>query len=547
MFAGLLSCRTSNVTPPSTLRAAADTAVVTVESAIPGDRLAKIKAALPPVEAPKLQAILHSSQTFWYDQDSMTPSYEAAVGPPPSGANSNDKWFNLLAPSVQPTGDKIYDRAKKRWRFPFGTTFGTDDSTNAKVANFLWLPAKNGKLLPVAYYLENIPGPVVDHSSRWIYPNEAVVGEVLFIDDGTGGLLPSEIRVRTRHAGGWATNAFRPFPTAQSLADAVRAKRPSWQSNANLKALVDHLQGGDNLSPKTLTATGLPGTFDQSGYLDKLPDFGDPALVRELLTTTPFASSYKTPWRTVDGKNVYAASTDADLSIVPNHYTAGLIAVDEDSCMRCHKEAGKKLSNWYDDIILYGEVWGQDGIFSFHPYDESAYALFWVDSPNVASDNRRLNPKLVAQGIVANFDASVDQAPDYPPRPSQDGSNPQAAGNNLGSTAASGGGSQNQGGIGGQAQGSSNIVEFHIARGTGSGNWNEQDQIITVRVGQTLRIINDDQIVHTLHTNGVPCPHGTDMGPGGSYDCRIEATFEPGGNPLYDHYSHGLFWFRATN
>ena len=115
----------------------------------------------------------------------------------------------------------------KHWRFPFGTTAGTDNATNIKVFNFLWLPAKDGKLLPVSTYTTNAStGTSFSLNSwGWLYPNGAMVGELIFVTNAQGDLLPSEVRVRTRYTDGWAVNAFRPFPTAESLAQAIKAKR----------------------------------------------------------------------------------------------------------------------------------------------------------------------------------------------------------------------------------------------------------------------------------------------------------------------------------
>jgi plastocyanin len=80
------------------------------------------------------------------------------------------------------------------------------------------------------------------------------------------------------------------------------------------------------------------------------------------------------------------------------------------------------------------------------------------------------------------------------------------------------------------------VVEFHIKAGTGSGPWNKFNDPIQVKVGQTLRFINDDSISHYLHTNGSPCPHGTRrFAPGESYDCVISKTHRAADEDLYDH------------
>lgn len=93
------------------------------------------------------------------------------------------------------------------------------------------------------------------------------------------------------------------------------------------------------------------------------------------------------------------------------------------------------------------------------------------------------------------------------------------------------------------------LIEFHIEKGTKNGAWNTKEKTVEVRVGDTLRIINDDDVKHQLHTNGTPCPHGTNMPPGASYDCKIATSFEPGNSPLYDHHygSTAQFWVRAVS
>jgi hypothetical protein len=92
------------------------------------------------------------------------------------------------------------------------------------------------------------------------------------------------------------------------------------------------------------------------------------------------------------------------------------------------------------------------------------------------------------------------------------------------------------------------LVEFHIKAGTSDGPWNKREDVVTVHVGDTLRLVNDDLITHRLHTFGKPCPHGDDMAPGQSWDCVIRTVFDPATDgPLWDHYyeDKGEFWVRA--
>jgi hypothetical protein len=90
------------------------------------------------------------------------------------------------------------------------------------------------------------------------------------------------------------------------------------------------------------------------------------------------------------------------------------------------------------------------------------------------------------------------------------------------------------------------IVEFHIPRAVGAGPWNTREQMIQARVGDTLRLVNDDTVPRRLHTSGSPFPHpDADIMPGQAEDLLLLTPFDPGLNqPLHDHV-HGVgaqFW-----
>jgi len=426
--AGLVVVLLAACSAPSAREHAAESNVAAIKvetqaaivSPMPAAQLQAVQAALPKVAWPKLQAIFGSATTYWYDANSMLPSYQE-TGQPGGGANANSAWHNLIAntgssdPNSNPEvgAALVYDEAADHWNFPFATTAGADNATNLYVVNFLNLPLdSNGNIVPI---------PISTASDslhlwwQWQYPNGAVVGEILFIQDGSN-LLPCEVRMRERYAAGWATNVFRPFTEAGELATAIQSQRPAWASSPQLSALVQQLQGGTGLSPLTLTATGLPGTFSQAGFLDPLPDFGDDQLVRDLLTQTTFVTAYDEVWReSADQSQVaYAPTTTAtDLSIVPNNYQAGLLQVNEGSCVRCHQSTGDELGNWYPGLTLYGDVWGTDNVFSFHVFDQSYYPDLDLDQGNGIQDNRHMNPALVSMGMIKQFDPSTDTGPPY--------------------------------------------------------------------------------------------------------------------------------------
>lgn len=370
-------------------------------SLIPPERLARVKAALPNVADPRLSKILNGTQALWYDEHAMTPSYQDSLG-----ASSNSRWPDLVAAPESVIGG-LHDRQKHRWQFPFATTAGTDASTNLQVANFVYLPHVGGR--PLAIPIWKVRRNYNRIQWMWVYPIGATVGEVIFVVDGDR-LLPAEVRTRTRYADGWATNVYRPFPTASRLAVAVKARRPDWESRRSLTRFVTALESPSNLTPKTLAArAALAPTFRQDGWLDLLPDAEDPQLIRELLTETTFTSTYDMPWKSDGAKVAYAAGTLGGLAIVPNNYEAGLLQVTDDACMRCHKETGRLVSEFYDALYLYGEMWGKDGIFSFHPYDESRY-------PELRSnnENRSINPTLRRLGVFEDFDPRKHTGPHYP-------------------------------------------------------------------------------------------------------------------------------------
>ena len=379
-------------------------ASTTIEQLIPRERLDKIRAALPKVAFAELERVLASAETLWFNHDVMTPSYQDSLG-----AQSNATWPDLVAASEAVIGG-LHDRSHHRWQFPFATTAGTDDAVNVQTVKFIHLPHRDGRPLsiPIWEVLRNYDRP----QWMWVYPNGTMIGEVIFITQGTE-LLPTEIRIRTRYPDGWTTNAFRPFTRAVDLASEVKRRRPDWSGRSNLKRLVEHLENVNTLTPKTLAArAALEPTFRQSGALDILPDFADAPLVKELLSTTTFVSAYGAVWKEQGGLKAYAASTNSDSSIVPSKYEAGIIEVSDVSCMRCHKETGRLVSEFYFDLYLYGELWGKDGIFSFHPFDESLYPQL-----RTGNDNRQINPRLRQMGVFEPYDTTRHIPPLYPPRP----------------------------------------------------------------------------------------------------------------------------------
>ena len=95
------------------------------------------------------------------------------------------------------------------------------------------------------------------------------------------------------------------------------------------------------------------------------------------------------------------------------------------------------------------------------------------------------------------------------------------------------------------------VVEFHIPAGTGKKPWNTRQTTVEVKVGQTLRLINDDVTKHRMHTNdGKPCAHApANLEKGTQYDCVVTQVADPDVDLCYDHNvgPSARFYVRATN
>jgi hypothetical protein len=363
---------------------------------MPAPQLAPFLAALPRIDDPAVDALLRSPDTMWYDDKSMVFSYqdseEFVVG---LRANCVGRVIAEMSRD-QPQVGKLLQLFGPDYRFdyPFRTAAGTDGGPNVRALNF-WVPPRgvDGKALPVRWWKTSARG-----RWRWLFPKGTVLGEVLFEVGPDGRLYPFEVRTRQRYLDGWSVAAYRPFLTAASLSAAVKNARPNWPQNAALSDLIAHLDDPNTLVETRLTAPVFAAVFPpMTGALDKLPPFGDDALVEELLQGQTFQSAEGAIWKENGTLETYAASSSAAFSIVPKDYTIGVVPVNEDGCNRCHTATGAHLGTFISDVSAYGEVWGEDRIFTWHLFEprEQIYGP-WDDNQG----SRALNPRLVSAGLV---------------------------------------------------------------------------------------------------------------------------------------------------
>jgi hypothetical protein len=366
---------------------------------MPPARSATFKALLPRLEDLEMQFVINDPATMWYDSISMIPGYQDSMGDP-EGFRPNTIQPFLIDAAV-PGGSQRLFANRGRFNFPFGTG-GADLSDNMVKVNF-WAPPRGAgnRVLPVAYWRLSFS------RWRWLFPVGTVIGEVLLVKFPDGDMRIFEIRTRKRQQSGWVNQVFRPFLKATDLAEAVKEKRPEWHSIASLRNVISHLENNNNLVPRTLATQHYSGAFEQvNGFYDSLPDFGDPTLVKSLLKDAGFRSAAGTSWKTNGSRSTNGATTSANYSIVPKNYDGGVFPIDDVFCRRCHQDAGRQIGNFHDDLVAYGELWGEDETFSWHPYENSAFVRANGDVESFNNDNRRLRRDFVDAGLVEVLDRS---------------------------------------------------------------------------------------------------------------------------------------------
>lgn len=359
----------------------------------------RLRQLLPKLDDEQVQAIVDDERLILYTEEEMPRCHQDWDSGLPGLHSPN---YNISANGSEPYGNGNRE-------FPWGTPAGMHRAKGTYSFRFLYLPQdEQGRPLPVVYYRKHLPG---DSSTgyAWMYPVGTVFGEVLCLKTTGGQAVPFELRIRKRDAVAWDVDVFRPFPTAESLAERIEELRSDWASTPALAKLVSHLKEEKAL-PQRRLVDNHPSrrVIDQTMGVDTLPEINDEKLVIELLTKTTFTSAQGEIWR--KGTNATftsAPTTEARFHIVPAGYDAGFIEVDQHSCMRCHQTANQHVRNFDFGRDWYGRVRGSDGIFSWHPFDPSSI------SHNGYGSTPRLRGSLISAGVLAKYDAKIHTADKY--------------------------------------------------------------------------------------------------------------------------------------
>jgi hypothetical protein len=311
------------------------------------------------------------------DGDISTESHKQVPGALPEKVNTVQKWHS-------------------NGEFPWDATAGTHGLPGVTTINFLRIPdGQTAKvfredLKETTGFVGGLTWGFSSRASlRWSYPPGTVSGEVILAEFPGGDRIPFEVRVRTRKAdGSWSPKVYRPYPTPESLAAAISRL---WPSGAPADAAQLRAHCLSEPAPRRVAFASMFGDriahpVDSTGNaarnriadellglvapLDVLPPVA-PEVGRRLLKGAAFAETTGVDWR--PGTSAPSASSDGN--IVPRGYGGGFFPVATKSCAKCHDSAGKHSFEFWtgtaDRYSVYGNVWGDDGVFSFHPFDES--------------------------------------------------------------------------------------------------------------------------------------------------------------------------------
>lgn len=209
----------------------------------------------------------------------------------------------------------------------------------------------------------------------WTFPVGTRFFELLSFPDR---LSVFEVRTRTKTISGWKSNLYRPFPTRREFREAVEDL-----ADSKVRAWTLH----DKFLHRNKTA------FNETARADELPGFASIKDVDEAIRR-PFGRAFGRDWLADNGA---APWTDSTTSIVPKGYNGTFVGNTQESCMKCHQDAGSHVREFDSRREWYGSVRGSvsEKILSFHPIDPSAISRNGARRPVI------LNKKLVEAGMVA--------------------------------------------------------------------------------------------------------------------------------------------------
>lgn len=349
-----------------------------------------LRQLLPNVDDTEVQKILHDDPTtVFYTIREMPAAYQFTAG-----NGKRRTAFHWAGDNVSGDDDQMFHSARQpggkggnaNIDFPWNqdTPGGSDRTNTLSSFKALWLPKQpDGRPYPVTWFYENLRNPIsgagFDPGYGWVFPKGTRFFEVLIQKSSEGFMVPFEVRTREKGNTAWLSAAYRPFPEATDLADAIKKLRPDWAQNATLKHAVTTLENDNTVQRVAfIDRNRNRKAISLVAGVDMVPELGDDALVSQLLTQTTYSSCEGNEWKTAASAPSYAG---VYYNIVPKNYDGTLVGNSNASCMKCHESTSVHARLFDADRGWYGYVRGSDGILSWNPIEPSAISRGGQDAP----------------------------------------------------------------------------------------------------------------------------------------------------------------------
>ena len=93
--------------------------------------------------------------------------------------------------------------------------------------------------------------------------------------------------------------------------------------------------------------------------------------------------------------------------------------VSDEACSTCHRDAGRPFRDWYRPILAYGELWGEDESFTWHPFETSNFVNSNGDVVDFNYDNREMRSDFVNAGVLERYNPSTHTSNRYKTLPGE--------------------------------------------------------------------------------------------------------------------------------
>jgi hypothetical protein len=349
-------------------------------------KLAAVRASLPVLEVDEANQLLHSDKVIWYTTREIRPAYQHQNGNGHSESTFHDPYYNISA-DPSDAGKLHHGNAALEFPWVSGRPGGAHNSWGVTSVKGFHFPK------PAAVFRRDLNGrvgtPNVTRVLDWVFSDGTVFFEVIFQRMRNEDVV-FEVRQRTKVDDVWEFDVFRPFATAEDLADALEEMPPNEHRDA---AIVD-LRADQDLPYRRLVDGNHTRkfAFDATTQIYSLPKLRTDDVVE--LLQRPFVSCFGIPFK----DQAYAPSNDTKfVSLVPVNYAGAFVSSTglSSDCMDCHDSACSHATE-HQDRGWYGRVQGSksDKILSWHPVEHSAISASGFHHPV------RLRQAFVNAGLV---------------------------------------------------------------------------------------------------------------------------------------------------